>query len=430
MRILLSAILIGSLKGAVLCHLHALKPELCTRPHCWESLGKESLIKCVAIVLPQVCAVPCIGNEVVGTPDAHAAKQAALGEYGPALLHTGILLGCLLPVLVAGILDDIVKQRHVQVAQVGRLSGPVVHLNVDVGVYVGVPGSIAHVVPYTLQVVGSHEFAVAGDSQVAAIVEVQLLQETSLGIVQVLQCAVVVNQFVGGTAALGVQVERNTAGVGLEVGYMVRHYMWEALLACSIHTCHHLLAQVLHGYSGHTVLGIWSKVGASSHIHNHLSCTRHLNTLLCSTNLSTTNGNNTHGCLIGYGFQLSVEIGIGQTCCISGIGNRTCIDVLAGHIGEQQVQCLLTGRCVSHRHNLVRIAHQIGALISGVMPAAGKLYATNTLNKVKTAHIVLHLTVLAWLEHSAQVFHEDAAEVLVLAIASAIALHVTGLARP
>ena len=112
MRVLLSAVLIGGLVGAILCHLHALEPELGTGPHGRKGLGKEVLVEGVAIVLPQVSAVPCIGNEVVGSPDTHTTKQTALGEDGPTLLHTSILFGSLLPILITSILDDIIEQRH------------------------------------------------------------------------------------------------------------------------------------------------------------------------------------------------------------------------------------------------------------------------------------------------------------------------------
>ena len=54
MRVLLCTVLVGSLVCSILSHLHTLEPELGTRPHGRESLGKESLVQSVAVVLPQV----------------------------------------------------------------------------------------------------------------------------------------------------------------------------------------------------------------------------------------------------------------------------------------------------------------------------------------------------------------------------------------
>ena len=66
-----------------------------------------------------------------------------------------------------------------KVGKVGCLGGPVVHLNVDIGVDIRVPGRVCTtVVPDTLQVVGgSNGLTVRTDSQITTVVEVQLFQE-------------------------------------------------------------------------------------------------------------------------------------------------------------------------------------------------------------------------------------------------------------
>ena len=68
-----------------------------------------------------------------------------------------------------------------RIAQVGRLRWPVVHLHVDVGMQVGVPGSMALVVPDALQVAWDVYAPAATDGKVTSVGEIQLLEETSLG---------------------------------------------------------------------------------------------------------------------------------------------------------------------------------------------------------------------------------------------------------
>ena len=168
--------------------------------------------------------------------------------------------------------------------------------------YVGVPRRITLVVPYTLQVVGSQELAVAGDSQISAIVEVQLLQEASLWSVQVLQLIIVVDKLVCGKSVLGIKVERHTSCVGLEIGNMVTLYACKTLFACILNASHHLLTKVKHRYTRSASLGIGSKVSTSSHIHNHLLSTEYLDTLIGRTYMTTSNRHHTHRCLICHGF--------------------------------------------------------------------------------------------------------------------------------
>ena len=88
-------------------------------------------------------------------PPTHTAEDVVLGEGGPAAILTGVL-GILCPLRSSRHVDDIVEEGLVHLAQVGSLGGPVVHLNVDVGMDVGIPvvGIGRLVGPYTLQVIG------------------------------------------------------------------------------------------------------------------------------------------------------------------------------------------------------------------------------------------------------------------------------------
>ena len=76
---------------------------------------------------------------------------------------------------------DVVGEGGVEVAEVGHLGRPVVHLYVDVGVDVGVPRGRIAVVPDPLQVGRQGDAPAARDEQVAAIGEVELGQEQVVG---------------------------------------------------------------------------------------------------------------------------------------------------------------------------------------------------------------------------------------------------------
>ena len=211
---------------------------------------------------------------------------------------------------------------------------------------------------------------------------------------------------------------------------MVSHNAWEALLACGIHTAHHLLAQVSNRYTCGTALGIGCKVGTSSHVHYHLSGTNHLYTILSCQYVSATNGHYTHSSLIGNGLQLSIKVCIGQATCIRSIGNRTGIDIPARSEREQQMKFLLASSGISCHHHLIRVAHKICAVITGHVLVTAANHTTYTFLQVQATNIVLHISILTRKEYTAEILNIDTTEVLVLAITGTIALHIAGFTRP
>lgn len=92
------------------------------------------------------------------------------------MLDIGVLAGYVLPMMVGCILDNIVEERQMELAKVGGLCGPVVHLNVNVGVNVAVPWGFSLVVPDALQIVGYVNATTAGNLKVPAVVEIELLE--------------------------------------------------------------------------------------------------------------------------------------------------------------------------------------------------------------------------------------------------------------
>ena len=69
-----------------------------------------------------------------------------------------------------------VEERQVALAQVGRFRRPIIHLDIDVGVIIGVPGRAVVVVPQPLQIGRQPAGTRAGDQQIAPVLEKQLLQ--------------------------------------------------------------------------------------------------------------------------------------------------------------------------------------------------------------------------------------------------------------
>ena len=69
-----------------------------------------------------------------------------------------------------------IKKRLGALGQIGRLGEPVIHLDVDVRVIIGMPRRLVVVVPKPLQIRGQTAGARTGNQQVAAILEQQFLK--------------------------------------------------------------------------------------------------------------------------------------------------------------------------------------------------------------------------------------------------------------
>ena len=147
------------------------------------------LVAAEGVVLPQVLAVPGAAG-LVPLP-AHAAHDVVGGADRPAadlaagraeLLGRGRRLHPRFPLA-----HDQPEERRVALGEVGRLRGPVVHLDVDVGVVVAVPRRLVAVVPQPLEIGRQPTGPRAGDEQVAAVLEEEVLEArvVALGLVGV-----------------------------------------------------------------------------------------------------------------------------------------------------------------------------------------------------------------------------------------------------
>ena len=127
--------------------------------------------------------------------------------------------GRLAPRPEAGCRPD--RKAACALGQVGRLGGPVVHLDVDVRVVIGMPRRIVAVVPQPLQIGRQAAGARAGNQQVAAILEKQFFQLRDQPLSAALNFALVGGQ--GGLSAGGLsQIERHAVEERLKILFVRR----------------------------------------------------------------------------------------------------------------------------------------------------------------------------------------------------------------
>ena len=136
------------------------------------------LIAAECIMLPEMLAEPGIGGlvplEGLASPGIEArADGPASGRPGGKLelLFLGRVFS---PDGDQGFHPG--EERLVSLRHIRRLGGPVVHLDIDVGVVVAVPGRVVHVVPETLKVRGKTAGTGASKKQITAILEEDYLQ--------------------------------------------------------------------------------------------------------------------------------------------------------------------------------------------------------------------------------------------------------------
>ena len=133
----------------------AVEPELGTTPHYRECLLKEFFVLSVTVVCPQVACVPYVCNKIVVAPCTHTVVERRLCKHTPAITVV-VLFSHLLPTVALCAADDEINEWLVKVTEISDFCWPVVHLDVDVCVDIGVPWRIGTtVVPDTLESIRS-----------------------------------------------------------------------------------------------------------------------------------------------------------------------------------------------------------------------------------------------------------------------------------
>ena len=138
---------------------------------------EKRAIRVEQVVLPQMLREPrgagrpqSGARQIAGRGEAPDVGDVMRDEAARAVVHARGLAAWLAQRI------EKVEQRLVQLGEVGHLRRPVVHLQVDVEVIVGVPRRAHAVVPQALQVGGQIARPAAGDQQVAAELEVQRVE--------------------------------------------------------------------------------------------------------------------------------------------------------------------------------------------------------------------------------------------------------------
>ncbi len=140
-------------------------------------------IICVAaerVMFPIMLAIPGVRG-VVPSP-AHAAGDVVRGADGKSALGKFSVCGlkfrrgrrCLAPRRQLTVHQ--VKKWDRTFGEIGRLGEPVVHLDVDIRVIIGMPRRIVAVVPETLQICRQTAGPRTGNQQVTAVLEKQFFQ--------------------------------------------------------------------------------------------------------------------------------------------------------------------------------------------------------------------------------------------------------------
>ena len=127
----------------------------------------------VHIVLPQMLAIPCIGNGIGIGKGGAGSIDVILRRQCPSCIHmTHVFCKAVPGRSHAGFTINIIKERTVQFREVGRLCRPVIHLHIDIGMDIGVPGRRVAVVPDSLQIGRKRDTTAGADEQVTPITEV------------------------------------------------------------------------------------------------------------------------------------------------------------------------------------------------------------------------------------------------------------------
>ena len=275
-------------------------------------------------------------------------------------------------------------------SQIGGVRGPVVHLQVDVGVVVGVPGRLLLVVPHALQVARQLGVLARGtDGEVAAVLEQHGLELAAL-LGGRLTALVGGQQIVGGLGrhlAVHAQVERHAAHQGLDVGHMRCTQSVVALADGSRRGLLDALVQRLGRLAG-TILGIVVLVVGGGRDHKgHAGGTTDLELVALGgdrTALGLCREDGIESELV-VGKLAGVHDGAGFIAALRLDGA-----VLCRRECDVQIELLgARGSKVAHQH-VIGMRHEELTRVGGTI--LGKTHAGDTSGEVEVAHIVLRGT--------------------------------------
>ena len=273
-------------------------------------------------------------------------------------------------------------------AEVGGVSGPVVHFNVDVCMNVAVPeGSVGAVVPDALQVAGSMDGSVevGADGHVASILEVEAFQEETFGRNFVVSSRIVeLDEVFGGLFADSAEGERNAVhqfAVFFHVGSK------EDFIVLGRGSCNaslYLFGNLLGSFTAHAAGLGGVVVGGSSHHDVHPVCTNDMNTLAVGCHGCTVICQDFEGGVVCHHVEFSIEGSLSVS-----VSHRAGVDEFVGSIGDVEGQFVISF-CfiVCHKH-LVGGRNEVVALVGCCFVAALVVHTAHTVDDVEVAVVCL-----------------------------------------
>ena len=308
-------------------------------------------------------------------------------------------------------------------AEVGLLGGPVVHLHVDVGVDVGVPGGVIHVAPDTLQVVREVHTARRADFEIASVSEVKLFEHQGVGSVA---AVVGVDKHVRGHGVgSAVEVEAHAVPVFLEVVEVAAVQVTVALCGSRIHAVAEVGGELIRAAG--IGRGVRIEVRSTGNDHHHVARAAHGYALFSRGDSSfgvEVDHLEAEGILDGLGF--TVERVAREEARSVVVGSRASKHIAALQREAEVERGCTRGGVLSH-HHIVGIGSEVLAFVARCALRALELHETGGLGQVQAAHIVRCALFRAEREVVAEVLNEHGAEVFVLSV---VGTHVGGASAP
>ena len=387
--------------------------------HHGQRLLQEVAVEGVLVVAPQVGNIPgTAGLDALVAPSGGAAEDIVLHSHGPATCLAGNLCGQSSPRRVGSSsqVDDVVEERTVHFAEVGGVSRPVVHFDVDVGMNVAVPETgVRAVIPDTLQVAGRMDGSVevGTDGHVAAILEVEAFEEEPLGSRLVAGGLVVeLDEVFGSLFADGSEREFHTVHQFAVLGHMGSQQLGVVLGSGSVDALLHLGGNLFGGFAAHAAGLGCIVISGGSHDQVHPVGTLHVDTFFIGRNGSSFVGQHLESRVVSNDIELAAEL-----CSTFGIAHRAGIDELVGHVSELQRQFVGAFSLVVGHEHAVGGRSEVAALVACGFVTALVIHAAHTVDDVEVAYIFLDgLGVVGQGEVAALVNHLDGTEVLEIAL--------------
>ena len=353
---------------------------------------EQVAVERVFVVTPEVRAVPCAERlDAAIFPSGGAAEDVVLNGYCPARCAALDLLCQSLPGRIGGggEVDDVLEKRLVHLAEVGGVNGPVVHLDVDVGVYVAVPEvGVGAVVPDALQVAGRVDarVEVRSDGEVAAVLEVEAFEvETVVGRLVGRGGVVVFHELLRGLVGAGrCDVERYAVHQLAVLGDVVGQERGIFLSGSGIDACLNLGGDLLCRFARHAArLGAVVVCGGG---HDEIDPCGVLH-------LDETVGSGNSCALVGKNLELGVVLnrfhGSAEGGSALGIGHAARADLVVGIEGKFKRHLVRTLGFVAGNEGLVGGGNEVAAFVGSGLVAALEIHAAHAVDNVEVAVVGL-----------------------------------------